>query len=163
MRDVGEATESGRVARAAGVLTLGASVVGVIWGLTLAIWTAVGTDDTGAGSGLPVRGWAGGLLIGLLCGAGTAVTLMVPVLMAAALTGSRLTGDPRRQRLAGLVVAAAGLAVAVGAQYWLVMDWSMVLTITWPAVLVALGLGALAGPFVVEGRWQLPGRGTAGS
>lgn len=163
MRAVGEATESGRVGRAAGALTLGASLVGVIWGLTLAIWSAVGTDATGATAGLPVRGWAGGLLIGLLCGAGTAVTLLIPVLMAAALTGSWLERSLRRQQLAGLVVAGVGLAVAVGAQYWLVMDWAMVLEITWPAALLALALGAIAGPFVVDGRLRLPRRGAAGS
>lgn len=162
MRAVGEATESGRVARAAGALTLGASLIGVVWGLTLAIWSAVGDDATGATAGLPVRGWAGGLLIGLLCGAGTAVTLMIPVLMAAALTGPWLEGGARRQQVAGLVVALAGLALAAGAQYWLVMDWPVILEITWPAALLALALGAWAGPFVVDGRWRRP-RGRAAS
>lgn len=152
-RRVGERTESGRVGRSAGALTLASCLVGLVWGLTLAIWTASGPDVSGA-SGLPVRGWAGGLLIGLLCGAGVAVVLLLPVLLAAALTGWRLEGRPARQRIAGAVVAVAGLAVAALGQYWLLLDWSFVAQLTWPAAIVALILGAWTGPFAVEGRWR---------
>lgn len=152
-RIVGERTESGRVGRSAGALTLASCLVGLVWGLTLAIWTATGPDASGA-SGLPVRGWAGGLLIGLLCGAGTAVVLLLPVLLAAALAGWRLEEWLGRQRIAGMVVAAAGMAIAAAGQYWLLLDWSVVAQLSWPAAIVALALGAWTGPFAIEGRWR---------
>lgn len=150
---VGERTESGRVGRSAGALTLASCLVGLVWGLTLAIWTATGSDASGA-SGLPVRGWAGGLLVGLLCGAGTAVVLLLPVLLAAALVGWRLDERPGRQRIAGMVVAVAGMAIAAAGQYWLLLDWSVVAQLSWPAAIVALALGAWTGPLAIEGRWR---------
>lgn len=145
--------ESARVGRAAGSLVLASAAVGLVWGITLAVWTASGPDASGAPAGLPARGWLGGLLVGLLCGAGVAVVCLIPVLLCAALGGSRMLGRRRLQQVAGTVVAVAGLVVAAVGQYWFVGTWSVIAQISWPAAVVALPLGALGGPFVIEGRF----------
>lgn len=145
--------ESARVGRAAAALVLSAAQCGILWGICLGIWTATGSDISGSGSGLPVRGWFNGLLIGLLCGCGVAVVCLLPVLLCAGLGGSRLVGRHRRAQLAGLVVALVGLAVALIGQYWIVETWSVILQISWPAAVLAVLLGVIGGPFAVEGRF----------
>lgn len=149
--------ESARVGRAAGALLIAASACGMVWGVCLAIWTATGPDATGdSTTGLPVRGWLNGLLVGLLCGAGVAVICLLPVLLCAALGGSGLLGRRRRAQSAGLIVAVLGLAIALVGQYWIVETWSVILQISWPAALLAMVLGVIGGPFVVEGRFGRP-------
>ncbi|MCI1748305.1 MAG: hypothetical protein LKI24_09535 [Acidipropionibacterium sp.] len=146
--------ESARVGRAAGALLIGAAVCGMVWGICLAIWTASGPDATGDGAtGLPVRGWFNGLLVGLLCGAGVAVICLLPVLLCAALGGSRLLRRRRRAQSAGLMVAVLGLAIALAGQYWVVGTWSVIFQISWPAAVLAVVLGVIGGPFVIEGRF----------
>lgn len=150
--------ESVRVGRAAGGLVLAAVASGLVWGLSLAIWSSMGTGSAGDAGTLSARGWLGGLLLGLLCGAGVAVVCLIPVLLCAALSGSRLVGRRRQQRLAGVLVALLGLVVAVVGQYWIVGTWSVIAQISWPAALVALVLGAIGGPFVMEGRFGIRAR-----
>lgn len=91
---LGATTESARVGRSAGVFTTAMAITGLVWGLTLAIWaTSPGADGTRAG--MPVQGWFGCLLIGLLYAMGVTVILIIPVvLMAALLGGARPAEEP---------------------------------------------------------------------
>ena len=94
---LGATTESARVGRSAGVFTTAMAITGLVWGLTLAIWaTSPGADGTRAG--MPVQGWFGCLLIGLLYAMGVTVILIIPVVLMAALLGGRLVRR-RSQRI----------------------------------------------------------------
>lgn len=106
---LGATTESARVGRSAGVFTTAMAITGLVWGLTLAIWaTSPGADGTRAG--MPVQGWFGCLLIGLLYAMGVTVILIIPVVLMAALLGGRLVRR-RSQRIAGGVVGAVTVLV----------------------------------------------------
>ena len=138
---LGATTESARVSRSAGVFVAVMAITGLVWGLSLAIWAVTPGADGTSGT-MPARGWFGSLLVGLLYAMGVAVILIIPVVLLAALLGARLERR-RSQRLAGGIVA--GL-------YALIPVFSAVAEVTWPALLLAIGLGAWWGPWVIEGR-----------
>lgn len=96
---LGSTTESARVGRSAGAFVAVMAITGLVWGLSLAIW-AVTPGANGTSGTMPVRGWFGSLLVGLLYAMGVAVILIIPVVLQAALLGARLE-QRRSQRLAG--------------------------------------------------------------
>ena len=137
---LGATTESARVGRSAGVFTTAMAITGLVWGLTLAIW-----------AGMPVQGWFGCLLIGLLYAMGVTVILIIPVVLMAALLGGRLVRR-RSQRIAGGVVGAVTVLVGAAGLYALILDLSAVVEVSWPAVVTASALGCWWGPWVMVGR-----------
>ena len=147
---LGATTESARVGRSAGVFTAAMAITGLVWGLTLAIWaTSPGADGTRAG--MPVQGWFGCLLIGLLYAMGVTVILIIPVVLMAALLGGRLVRR-RSQRIAGGVVGAVTVLVGAAGLYALILDLSAVVEVSWPAVVTASALGCWWGSWVMVGR-----------
>ena len=143
---LGATTESARVGRSAGVFTAAMAITGLVWG----IWaTSPGADGTRAG--MPVQGWFGCLLIGLLYAMGVTVILIIPVVLMAALLGGRLVRR-RSQRIAGGVVGAVTVLVGAAGLYALILDLSAVVEVSWPAVVTASALGCWWGPWVMVGR-----------
>ena len=137
---LGATTESARVGRSAGVFTTAMAITGLVWGLTLA-----------TRAGMPVQGWFGCLLIGLLYAMGVTVILIIPVVLMAALLGGRLVRR-RSQRIAGGVVGAVTVLVGAAGLYALILDLSAVVEVSWPAVVTASALGCWWGPWVMVGR-----------
>ena len=116
----------------------------------MAIWaTSPGADGTRAG--MPVQGWFGCLLIGLLYAMGVTVILIIPVVLMAALLGGRLVRQ-RSQRIAGGAVGAVTVLVGAAGLYALILDLSAVVEVSWPAVVAASALGYWWGPWVMVGR-----------
>lgn len=100
---------------------------------------------------MPVQGWFGCLLIGLLYAMGVTVILIIPVVLMAALLGGRLVRR-RSQRIAGGVVGAVTVLVGAAGLYALILDLSAVVEVSWPAVVTASALGCWWGPWVMVGR-----------
>ncbi|WCC79921.1 hypothetical protein O6R08_10825 [Cutibacterium equinum] len=147
--NLGATTESARVGRAAAAFVAAMAITGLVWGLGLAIW-AVTPGKNGTGGTMPVRGWFGSLLVGVLYAMGVAVILIVPVVLLAALLGARLE-QRRSQRCAGGIVGAVTVLLGAAGLYALMPVLSAVAEVTWPALLVAIGLGAWWGPWVIAG------------
>ena len=143
---LGATTESARVSRSAGVFVAVMAITGLVWGLSLAIWAVTPGADGTSGT-MPARGWFGSLLVGLLYAMGVAVILIIPVVLLAALLGARLERR-RSQRLAGGIVGGVTVLLGGAGLYALIP----VAEVTWPALLLAIGLGAWWGPWVIEGR-----------
>ena len=80
-----------------------------------------------------------------------AVILIIPVVLLAALLGARLERR-RSQRLAGGIVGGVTVLLGGAGLYALIPVFSAVAEVTWPALLLAIGLGAWWGPWVIEGR-----------
>ncbi|MGK2310207.1 hypothetical protein [Cutibacterium sp. V970] len=153
---LGATTESARVGRSAGAFVAVMVITGVVWGLSLAIW-AVTPGANGTSGTMPVRGWVGSLLVGLLYAMGVTVILIIPVVVLAALLGARLE-QRRSQCLAGGIVGGVTVLLGAAGLYALIPVLSAVAEVTWPALLAAIGLGVWWGPWVMEGRRSRQGR-----
>ena len=157
---LGSTTESARVGRSAGAFVAVMAITGLVWGLSLAIW-AVTPGANGTSGTMPVRGWFGSLLVGLLYAMGVAVILIIPVVLQAALLGARLE-QRRSQRLAGGIVGGATVLLGAAGLFAVIPMLSAVAEVTWPALLVAIGLGVWWGPWAIEGHRSRRGRDGSG-